>query len=189
MTTITIATTSAPATITLTAASVARLTWRSDDETRTLWGIITVDGRNYTVAMLDYSQRNGAEMEAVNATINQILDAIDALQAPQHTITYCRETKDYTLLIDGQYCGSYRSHVEAETARDQIVSDRRADTHALDLARLAQDYQRARAEGRTEHARLIRQRALALSAHRAGISYEVFARELAAYQSEVRTAA
>ncbi len=57
-------------------------------------------------------------------------------------------------------------------------------TPALEIARLAVDYQRARAEGRMDDAAALKRQAFALKAAELGITYEVFASEQAAYVAE-----
>lgn len=62
-------------------------------------------------------------------------------------------------------------------------------TPALEIARLAADYQRARAEGRMDDAAALKRQAFELKAAELGISYEVFEAEQRAYAATQQEAA
>jgi len=69
------------------------------------------------------------------------------------------------------------------------VRDRLAPlSPALEIARLAAEYGRAKAEGRTDDARAIKAAAMALKAAELGVEYDVFCQEQAAYVAAERPA-
>lgn len=103
------------------------------------------------------------------------------------TITYNAETRMYDLTLDGQPMGVAASYVEGENALDQVVYNR-LHNPAYRLALLATDYQKARAEGRTEDAMRIKLEALRLQAAAFEIEYSEFVAGYAAYAAEKRAA-
>lgn len=81
------------------------------------------------------------------------------------SIVFNRETRDYTLTLDGELVGYARSAVEGDAVLDTLITERlKSDP----LAALSNEYKIALEQGRTAEAEEIKQRGLELIAARSG---------------------
>jgi hypothetical protein len=99
-------------------------------------------------------------------------------------INYDAQTKDYACYINGELIGFAKTYDAAEAKINATVLERIYATRPYRIAQLANDYSKARAEGRTDDAKAIKAEATQLIAERDGIEYSVFASEHAAYVAE-----
>jgi len=105
---------------------------------------------------------------------------------PTRRIDYSRFTHDYSCYIQDQYVGSAPSYTDGEILIDRILVDRAAHHSFANqmIAGLAQQYQRAKMEGRLEDAAEIKKAAMVAKAAELGIEYSVFEAEYTARQAQ-----
>lgn len=81
------------------------------------------------------------------------------------SIVFNRETRDYTLSLDGELVGYARSYHEGEHILDELIAVR---LNADPLTALSDEYKRAVEQGRMADAEAIKQRGLEMIAARSG---------------------
>jgi hypothetical protein len=112
------------------------------------------------------------------------------MNQPTRHIEFNRDTCDYSAFLDGQYLGSAPTEFDADTLINRAIAERLSYHHERQrmIARLAVEYGKAKAEGRTQDALALKAEGTSLIADRDGIEYSVFTAEFATFQAQKQAA-
>lgn len=103
------------------------------------------------------------------------------------TITYNPATHMYDLTLEGAAMGAAESYVAGENILDQILYNR-LQNPAYRMSQLANEYSKARSEGRFQDAARLKLEAMRMKAASLEIEFSAFEAEYAAYVAEKRAA-